>query len=207
MPTLANIVDRVVAWADENICQKVTLKAPPADVEAPDGAKYEYTEVHPACFPLFIPSSDKLPPKINTPIPSICVRIIDGEDGRNTGTVNLEMCFSTWNPGTHGRDILQPVDGDPATYQEWSGSEAETYFKRDAEGWRDLWNWIDVALRAIESTVGIDGMQIDRGKGVRFGPMKEDEGIPDYYPFWFASITFSLNRPIVRNVKQFDEFL
>ena len=37
--------------------------------------------------------------------------------------------------------------------------------------------------------------------------MKEDDGIPDYYPFWFASIAFTLNRPIVRIVKQFDEFL
>lgn len=207
MPTLTNIVDRVCAWTDENICQKVMLKVPPDDMEKADGAGYEYTEAHPACFPLFVPSSDKLPPKVNAPIPSLCVRIIDGEDGRSTGSVNLEMCFATWNPGTHGQDILKLVDGKRLIHAEWKGSEAEAYFKRNAEGWRDIWNWIDTALRELESTASIDGLPIDRDKGIKFGPMKEDDGIPDYYPFWFASIGFTINRPIVRNVKEYDEFL
>lgn len=207
MPTLVNILDRVVAWTEENICRKVVLKAPPEDAESPDGAGYKYNEVHPVCFPLFVPSSEKLPPKVNTPMLSICIRIIDGEDGRNTGNINLEMCFSTWNPGTYGRDILKPVEGETLSYKEWTGSEAEAYFKRNAEGWRDLWNWIDTALRELESTISIDGLQIDRERGIKYGPMKEDDGIPDYYPFWFASIAFTLNRPIVRIVKQFDEFL
>lgn len=221
MATLTNIVDRVTKWADENICQKVLLKVPPNDSaesddkqdnesekneKSPTGAGYPYQEVHPACFPLFVPTGDKLPPKVNAPIPSMCIRIIDGEDGTRMGSINLEMCFSVWNPGTHGRDILKPTEK-PMHYEEWEGSEAEAYFNRSASGWRDVWNWIDTALRELESTISIDGLQIDREKGIKYGPLKEDEGIPDYYPFWFAYISFSLKRPIVRNVKQYENFL
>ncbi len=206
MPTLTNIIDRVTKWTDKNICQKVILKAPPKDTEAPDGAGYDYNEVHPACFPMFVPSAEKLPPKVNVPIPSICVRILEGEDGRQTGSVSMELCFSAWSPGIYGQDILKPTE-EPLTYEEWTGSEAEAYFRRSSEGWRDIWNWVDTALRELESTASIDGMQIDRDKGIKYGPMKEENGIPDYYPFWFAYIGFTLKRPIVRNVREYEEFL
>lgn len=206
MATITGIVDRVVAWTDENVCRKVKLKAPPDDYEAADGAGYEYDLVTPSCFPLFVPSKDKLPLTI-VPIPSVCVRILDGEDGRSSGVINLEMCFSTWNPGTHGSDILDIVEGEPGAFKPRTGEEAKNHFERNAEGWRDLWNWVDTALRALESTASIDGIEIDRESGIKFSPMKEEDGIPDYYPFWFASIVFTLKRPLVRNVQEYNQFL
>lgn len=207
MATVTDIIDRVVAWTNQNICQKVELKVPPKDIDAPDGGGYEYTRVHPYCFPLFVPGNDKLPPDATVPIPSICVRVVDGIDFRATGSISLELWFSSWNPGRHGKDILKPVQGKQFVYKEWTGPEAEAYFLRSSEGWRDLWNWIDVALRAIESVESIDGLQIDREQGIKFGPAKDDQGIPDYYPFWFGYIGLTLNRPIVRNIEAYDGLL
>lgn len=207
MPTLTDIVDRVTAWTAENICAKVKLKAPPDDLEAADGPGYEYNLVTPACFPLFVPGKEKLPPNVAAPIPSICVRIVDGEDGRQTGSVNMELWFSTWNLGIHGQDIFKPVVGEEKTYRAWTGEETKEYYRRSSDGWRDVWNWIDTALRELESVASIDGLPIDREQGIKYGPAKEDGGIVDYYPFWFGYIGFTLNRPIVRNVKEYDEFL
>ena len=207
MATLVDIVDRLCAWVDDNICQKVMLKAAPISEYEPDGAEYEYTRVKPACFPMYVPGTDKMPPKVKAPTPSVCVRIVGGEDGRSEGTVGIELWFSVWNPGTHGRDILKTVENNPLAYMEWTGDEAEAYYKRDMEGWRDIWNWIDIALREIESVASIDGLAIDRDKGIAFAPAKDEGGILDFYPYWFGYISFTLKRPIVRNVKEYDEML
>ena len=206
MATLTDIVDRVTAWTAANICEKVKLKAPPED-EAADGAGYEYNLVTPACFPFFVPGSDKLPPGVSSPFPNACVRIVEGEDGRSTGEINLEIMFSVWNPGTHGRDVLKPVEGLPDTFREWNDDEAAAYYSRNAEGWRDLWNWIDTALRELESAASIDGLKIDRERGFRFGPLKDENGIPDMWPFYFGFVGFTINRPIVRNIKEYDDML
>lgn len=207
MPTLVNIIERVTKWAEDNICKPVKLKVPPDDLEEADGAGYEYTLATPAAFPLFVPSKEKLPPKVRAPIPSVCIRIIDGEDGATMGNVNMEMWFSVWNPGTHGQDILKPVDGLPLTLKAWKGSEAQAHFERNADGWRDVWNWIDTALRALESTASIDGLAINRDVPFRYGPAKDEEGIQDFYPFWFGYISFAIERPIVRNIEEYDQYL
>ena len=207
MPTLVNIIDTICEWVDVNVCQKVELKEPPEDIEEPDGAEYEYKLVKPKTFPIFIPSQDKLPPKIRVPFPSVCVRIIKGTDGINDGSVNIELDFCVWNPGTHGMDILNPVEGKSSTYTRWTGKDAEAYYKRDIEGWRDIWNWLDLTLRELESTTNINGLSIDRTKGIEFEPLKDENGIVDYYPFWFVAIRFTVNRHLSRNVKQFEGLL
>lgn len=207
MPTLTDIVDRVTAWTQKEICNKVQLKAPPEYDDDPDGAGYEYTLITPTAFPMFVPGKDKLPQNVAAPIPSACVRIADGEDGRTSGIVNMEIWFHVWNPGIHGKDIFNPVEGKPLTYQQWNSAEAEAYYRRTSEGWRDMWNWIDTALRALESTASIDGIPIDREAGIKFSPAKDEGGIMDLYPYWFGYIAFTMNRPIVRNVKAYDEFL
>ena len=205
MPTIVNIIDRVVAWTSEHICSLATLKAPPEDMEAADGEGYEYNEVTPACFPMFVPTADKLPPGTEHNCPCVLVRLTDGEDGRQAGSLDLELWFHTWNPGTHGRDILQPTES--GGVREWTGSGSDTHYERNAEGWRDLFNWIDAALRELESTLSIDGLEIDQDRGFRYGPLKDENGVSDYYPFYFGYIGFTLKRPIVRNIKEIDDLL
>ena len=58
---------------------------------------------------------------------------------------------------------------------------------------------MDIALREIESRTNIAGYEIDRSTPVKFGPLTEQEAIPDFYPFWYAWISFTLTYPLRRN--------
>lgn len=204
---VVKILDDVTEWARKEICARVRLKAPPDDnAEAVDQG-YNYTLVTPAAFTLFVPAKDKLPPDIVSPIPSLCVRFIEGSnalDGSG-GTITLQFAFSTWDVGEHGKDLLYPQDD--GSYKQWTGPEAEAYFKRTGEGWRDAWNFVDVALRAIENTTTIAGYAIDPLSPIEYGPLADQEAIPDYYPFWFCWVNFTLKYPLLRNVEDFREYL
>lgn len=207
--TVVEIMDKITAWAAAEICSKIKLKSPPENDDESNSAGYEYKLVTPACFPFFVPSKDKLPPSVSTPLPALCVRILEGEDSLTNSrrTVVVDFSFSTWSTGTHGKDwfLKHPTDGMKRI--QWTGEEAEKHFSRNNEGWRDAWNWVDVALREIENTPSINGIEIDRTAGVKFYPFKEQDSIPDYSPFWFTGIQFTVKLPLVRNVVEYKEFL
>lgn len=205
--SVVKILDDVTAWAQANICDKIKLKVPPEnDAEAVDEG-YEYQLVNPTAFPLFVPAKDKLPPKVISPLPSLCVRFMEGADALDGsgGSIKLQLMFSTWDVGLHGDDIfIRQADG---SFQRWSGPEADAYFRRSGGGWRDAWNFVDIALREIESSTTVAGYEIDRKASVQYGPLAEQDNIPDFYPFWFCWVTFTLKYPLIRNVKDIQEFL
>ena len=206
MQTITTTIDLLTAWVQKNICDPVKMKAPPDDLDEANGAGYAYSLVTPTAFPLYVPSREKLPPKVTTTIPAVLVRFLEGEDRQQTGTMNFDLCFCAWNPGTHGNDILLKTGVDPITYRVWEGSEAERYFTQNTDGWRDLWNWIDTAVRALHNTATIDGMKLAKSP-IRYAPFTPDENQQDTYPFWYAYISFALERPVIRNVKEYDEYL
>ena len=204
--SVVRVIDTLTEWAKENICEKIKLKVPPLNEEAND-AGYEYELATPAAFGMYVPTSEKLPPNVKSPFPSVCVRFTKGQDtpSENEGFVDVEFCFSTWDTGLHGKDILKP-DGLNG-FKRWSGAEADAYFKRNGEGWRDAWNFVDIALRAVESVTNIGGYVIDRNTPIMFGPLTEQESIPDLYPFWFAWISFRVKYPLMRNIEEVQKYL
>ena len=207
--SIVNIIDRVCAWADTAICENIRLKAAPADSAAVDGG-YDYQLVKPAVFPLFVPTSDRLPPKVLSQFPSLCVRVTEGTDDMTakSGGVTIQLGLSAWNPGTHAKDLYTcNAEGETLVFTPYKTPQGDGYFVQDAEGWRDAWNFLDVARRAVEGAASIDGLQIDRAAGVRFGPYKEQEAIPDFYPLWFAWLEFTIRYPIVYDMPQYSEFL
>lgn len=205
MPVV-NLLDRVTEWVQTNICTKILLKVPPGDNE-PCDQDYVHEMVNPTAFAMYVPTKDKLAPSIKSPYPSVCVRFLDGSDDltASKGSIGIQLFFSTWNPGTHATDVFKP-QGD-GTFCRWTGKEADAYFKRNGEGWRDVWNAIDIALQAVESASTIAGFEIDRSVPVKFSPYSEQEAIPDLYPFWFASVNFQLNYPLVRNNQDYQLYL
>lgn len=207
--SVVNTLDRITNWVQTNICEKVSLKVPPKDVDGMTDMNWEYQRVKPTAFPMYVPTQEKLPPTIPAPIPSICVRYTEGEDdlASKTGTLDIELCFSTWSTGTHGRDVILPNKENALNPIRWEGEEAESYFKRNGDGWRDAHNLVDTALREIESVTNIDGILIDRGTPVRFGPFKEQNNIPDFYPFWFSWVSFTVQYPLIRNVESVEDKL
>jgi hypothetical protein len=42
---------------------------------------------------------------------------------------------------------------------------------------------------------------------VKYGPLTEQEAIPDFYPFWFTWVTFQLIYPLQRNDENIQQFL
>lgn len=204
--SIAHLIDTLTEWAQDNICAQVKLKVPPQNDEAVD-ADYDYELATPAAFPMYVPSSDKLPPGIRSLFPSLCVRFVTGQDAQATGSGSLDVqfCFSTWDPGLHGEDILRRnSDG---TYRRWTGEEAAQYFRRTGGGWRDAWNFVDTALRCLESTTNIGGFVIDRATPIKYGPLTEQEAIADLYPLWFAWVSFRVNYPLVRNNEELQDLL
>lgn len=120
--------------------------------------------------------------------------------------MKVQFMFSTWDVGLHGKDIfLRQDDGSFVRYGD--SEEGAAYFRRTGGGWRDAWNFVDIALRALESTTVLGDLEIDRGANVKYGPLSEQGNIPDFYPFWFAWVEFGVRYPIVRNVDDLEKYL
>lgn len=192
--SIVKILDDVTKWAQQNICSKIELKVPPPNSE-PNDNDYQYKTANPVAFTMFVPTEDRLPKNIPSAFPSLCVRFFEGEDSltEQHGAIGIQFLLSAWNPGTHGSDYLPPND---------TGQ-----FERNGDGWRDICNFTDIAVQAVESVTNISGYEIDRSVPVKFGPLTEQEAVPDYYPFWFTWVTFQLKYPLVRNIEQVQEFL
>lgn len=207
MATVVHMIDTITEWARNNICGCTKLKQPPADLEAPTAEGYEYTLVTPAAFPMYVPTSEKLPPNIHAPFPSLCVRVTGGEDSMadSNRTVDVQICLSTWDTGEHGKDRF--LSNEKGGSVRWSGAEADAYFKRQGDGWRDAWNFLDIALRAVESVTNIGGYLIDPSAPIKYGPLTEQESIPDLYPTWFAWLSFRVTCPLVRNNEDYKNSL
>lgn len=202
--SVVHVIDTIAEWAQRSICEKVTLKMPPKNLEAND-VGYSYATVKPTVFPMYVPTSEKLPPQIHSPFPSLCVRFLKGADelSGNTGHLDVQFCFSVWNPGTHSQDIVFASEAVPDSKQ----GQGKATFERNGDGWRDVWNFVDTALRAVESVTNIGGYTIDRETPVEFGPLMEQEAIPDFYPFWFAWMSFRVNYPLLRNIEDLKQYL
>lgn len=193
--SIVKILDDVTEWAKQNICSKIELKVPPKNGE-PNDFEYEYQLAQPVAFTMYVPAEDKLPKNIPSAFPSLCVRFMKGEGDLATmkGRLGIQLLLSAWNPGTYSEDYI-------------SKQPAEKQLERNGGGWRDIWNFTDIALQAVESTTSISGYKIDRSVPVEFGPLTEQEAIPDYYPFWFTWVTFQLTYPLMRNIDDVQEFL
>lgn len=204
--SVTHLIDTITEWAQVNVCDLVKLKELPKDADASD-AGYKYSLVTPAAFPMYVPTSDKLPPGIHSPIPSLCVRFLAGQDNiaARQGAVEVQLCFSAWDTGTHGGDVFMP-NGD-GTFRKLEEAAKRGYFRRSGDGWRDAWNFVDIALRAIESVTHIGGYTIDQSAPIKFGPLSEQEAIPDFYPLWFAWVSFTAVYPIQRNISDIQKFL
>ena len=205
--SVVHVIDTVKDWAQLNICNKIQLKQPPDDLDAPVDAEYDYKLVNPTAFAMYVPTAEKNSPNFHLPTPSLCIRFIAGQDelAGNKGFVDLQILFSTWDPGIHGEDMFLP-NGKGGS-KRWTGAEADAYFQRTGEGWRDAWNFVDVALRTVESVTDIGGYAIDRSTPIKYGPLTEQETIADLYPFWFAWISFRVTYPLMRNISKLNDFL
>jgi len=204
--SVVHLIDTMTSWAQQNVCGKIKLKVPPRNEGEAVDEGYDYQLINPVVFPMYIPTADKLPEHIRSPFPSLCIQLVGGEDSLDGGSgfVDVRFMLSSWDPGTHGKDIIAPTTRDAIR---WAQSGADTQFQRNADGWRDAWNFLDIARRAVESVTEIGGYTIDRSTSIKFGPITEQEAIADLYPFWVTWMQFRVTYEIVRNNEDYEKFL
>lgn len=199
--TIVDIIETVRQWLEDNVCPLVKLKLP--DDEHTDGS-YEYKLVNPHAFALFIPSTDRLPPKVSAPIPSICVSLVQGTDkplesGRE---IKIRLNFAAWDPGFHSEDLYSGGGNGLATRP-----DAAKFQKNDL-GWRDCWNFTDTTLREIESAEYLGGIRVKKELGINFGVFSEEKATPNFWPFWFSWIEFAVESANGRKIpKAYEDLL
>lgn len=206
--TIKRIIDAVTAWAEDAICRGILLKAPDDDANAENRGLIE-----PVAFPIYLPSSERLPPNVAAPIPSICVLVKNGKDepGERRRVLNMRLTVAVWNPGRHGSEMRYPQD-DPFAelgrrYEGPSSPEDRLLYERNMTGWGDVWNLADRAIAAVENTEYIAGMRLMKEDGVTYGPFEEDGAVYDFYPYWFLWIDFSLEAGNEPRSEQYAAFL
>lgn len=204
--SIVNSIETVRDWLTAEVCPLVKLKLP--DDNATD-ASYPYKLVNPAAFSLFVPSKDRTPPNIAAPIPSVCVQIVQGDDDllQSARDIKIRLCFSAWDPGYHGPDIFKPKGDGSGTYIQQYNEAAASYFVKNGEGWRDAWNFVDTSLRLIENAEYLGDLRVIKEKGITFGPVTEQDAVPDFYPYWFAWAEFSIEETLTRNQKSYQHLL
>lgn len=188
--TIVRMIDSVVGWINENVCPNIEMKMPPKDRQ-PTNENYNYELVNPYCFPLYIPQKDKMPPEATSVFPSVCVQLEYGTDTVNNREISIILSFGGWNPGVHPGDWLIPGDDEPLD---------KDILSRLSEGWRDLWNFVDYTVNAIESAgyLGKD-VEVMAHEPIEFGCYREQDSIPSYYPYWFAYCKLKIRSIILRN--------
>lgn len=204
--SIVNSIEVVRDWLTNNVCPLVKLKLP--DDNATD-ASYPYKLVNPAAFSLYVPSKDRTPPKVAAPIPSVCVQLVQGDDNMIASTrgIKIRMCFSAWDPGYHGPDIYQSAGVGSGIYIQQYNAAANDYFVKNGEGWRDAWNFVDTTLRMVENSEYLGDLRVMKEQGITFGPVTEQDAIPDFYPYWFAWAEFSVEEALTRDPKSYSHLL
>lgn len=199
---IVNDMNKIKDWLQTEVCDKITFKLP-SDEIADDG--YNYEMVHPTAWALFTPSKDRLPDDIRAPHPSVCIRITDGEhrpqDGTNTMKLILNFCI--WNPGTHRKDVLLPVTSETGATEGYEISP-DAKFQRNAEGWQDLYSFMDFTLRAIENAEYIADMRVRVEDGIQYGMTSDKEGLDDFHPYYLGWITFTVHAGNARHKSYLD---
>lgn len=205
--TNTSLLDNLTAWVKEEICSKIRLKVPNDKT-----ITSEVELANPAAFALFVPAKDRLPPNVAAPIPSICVQLMEGEDKMidNKRYLQIRLCLACWSPGTQSGEIFTPHKDESAPFgvSFTPGAEgAGNGYQRNLDGWRDSWNFVDLALRKIENTEFIAGARLVKEEGVKYGPFTEEGAIWDLYPYWHSWITFKLETGLVNTHEQYTDLL
>ena len=142
---------KIADWLNNAVCPNYKFKVPPEgrvqdnnrkQILAPMDDGYQYQEVNPYAFVMFLPTKDKIPPPGHPNMPSVCVQLVSGSDdllkGSREMTVNLAC--SCWNPGIHAQDIYFPKGSRP---------ERTPHFEPSYTGWMDAWNLVDGILMKL----------------------------------------------------------
>lgn len=175
-------LDKIKSWLEAEICPQFKFKQ--ADDENID-VTYNYELVNPSVFILYVPPIELIG-EANR-VPSICIQFDDGNESlaSASGVLNLRLHFSTFNPGEHAKDS----------------------FNINTDGWRDVWNLVDFTAKKLRETELINDIRIIKENGIKYGPFSAQGQIPQFYPYYYAWMAFSVEYGIPSSKAQIRELL
>lgn len=197
--TIAQCIEKVTDWLNESICPNIELKLPD---DYQNGKDYKLEIVNPTAFAMYQPGKDKLPPGVIAPFPSVVVQLLEGSDDmiEHNGRMKLQLSFTAWNPGNHAGELTRVTRATTAT-------DSDQSFTRNAEGWKDVWNFVDRALREIENAEYMNGLRVVKELPITYGQFQQEGQISDLYPYWGAWAIFTIERGLARTGAAYSEFI
>ncbi len=181
--TTLNNLEVIADWLRKEICPNLTFKKPN---DANNDNTYGYEVVNPDVHIMYIPTKDILP-ESKYAAPSILVQYYSNKilpkEGR--GLINIRLGFSVWNPGLHTQDK----------------------YERNSEGYKDVMNFVQYVEDALQKEELIGPIRIRLEDGIETGPLKDQELIADFYPYWFAYLTFTGEYCKTSIHKKYDDLL
>lgn len=210
--TIVETIENITDWLQTNVCKGLLLKLPDDDQNTD---AYDTKEVEPTAFAMYQPGRDKLPPGVRAPFPSVVVQLLEGTDDATQahGIIKIQLSFTTWNPGTHAGEEKQSdgvvvADQDVDIGVRLEKSAEERQYRRSAEGWKDVWNFVDRTLAKLEAADYIGGAtRIVKRQPITFGQFQQEGQISDLYPYWGAWIIFQIERSIALKATDLKQFL
>ena len=209
--TITQCIDRLTDWLNATVCPKIKLKLPD---DNQNGNEYKVKAVNPTAFAMYQPGKDKLPPGVISPFPSVVVQLLEGRDDitASNGRMKFQLSFTAWNPGNHAGELTRAIQTTTASGSndlsvQFCGVDSEQLFMRDAEGWKDVWNFVDRALREIENAEYLNGLRVVKEEPITFGQFQQEGQISDLYPYWGAWAIFTIERGIARTGASYSEIL
>ena len=174
--TAVDAISQVEDWLRTDVCPRILLKVPPGD-GSPDSARYEYRTGHPEVFSMYWPAgTTNARPGVEYTQPGVMVQVVDGEDevGGLRSTYGVRLHLGAWNPGRHQQDVWTPSS--PSLSLQDAKTEYGPFVRGDGDGfvpvfddgWRDVWNFLDVVRESLRTARSIGSMQIDPTEPVRF---------------------------------------
>lgn len=204
-------IENVRDWLNEAVCPNIKLKLPD---DTQNSTAYKVETVNPTAFAMYQPGKDKLPPGVIAPFPSVVVQLLEGSDNMVTGDarMKLQLSFTAWNPGNHSGELTRAIktttaDKDVDLDVQLVGVDGSQTFERNAEGWKDVWNFVDLALRKIENAEYINGLRVVKELGITYGQFQEEGQISDLYPYWGAWVIFHVERGLSTTKEAYAEYL
>lgn len=197
--TIAQCIEKVTDWLNESVCPKIKLKLPD---DNQNGKEYKVKAVTPTAFAMYQPGKDKLPPGVIAPFPSVVVQLLEGSDDMtaSNGRMKLQLSFTAWNPGNHAGELTRVSNTTTKT-------DPEQSFTRNAEGWKDVWNFVDRALREIENAEYLNELRVVKELPITYGQFQQEGQISDLYPYWGAWAIFTIERGIARTGGTYSKYL
>lgn len=185
--TVKILIDDLTSWAEDKLCKPIKFKRAAA---INTDATYEHELVTPKVFAMFLPDVDRLPVGVEDIYPSICLQW-DGDDERpqeRKSQTTIRLNLGIWNPGEHSEDIIAE-----SFSQDGEIVNKEKSFTRDALGWGDIVNWIDLIKRELRNNdIICEKYRVRLEDGIRSGFRSEQGTIFDYWPFYFGFVEFNI---------------